>query len=91
MKLKIPHVGWNLLNIVNENPLFDDIPHNHRFYFTHSYHLDLIDDNAVIATTDYGYDFACAIQKGNIVGVQFHPEKSHKLGMKIIQNFIQRF
>lgn len=86
--LRIPHVGWNSVKIQKETPLLKDIAENTRFYFTHSYHYTDIDEENVIATTDYGYDFPSIIQKENIYGTQFHPEKSHLLGLEIYKNFI---
>lgn len=88
-KLKIPHVGWNTIKITKKSKLLEGIPTGSRFYFTHSYHLAFVENDKVLATTDYGYDFVSVIQKDNIYGTQFHPEKSHKIGMKIIQNFIE--
>jgi len=85
---RIPHVGWNSIEVKREDPLFTNIGENERFYFTHSYHLDCANKNDVLATTHYGYDFPSVIRKENIVGVQFHPEKSHKLGIQLIKNFV---
>lgn len=88
-RLRIPHVGWNTINPVRESPILRDIPEGMRFYFTHSYHVCLRDRNLEVATTGYGYDFTSVLQKHNIFGVQFHPEKSHTRGMDIIRNFIE--
>ncbi len=83
--LKIPHMGWN--KIVNkDNPLFKNLQ-NPYLYFVHSYHV-VTDDKYTIATTNYGYDFASAVNKDNIFGFQPHPEKSHNNGLKILENFI---
>lgn len=84
--LKIPHMGWNTIEIKKKGHIFDGIEDNSRFYFVHSYHV-CCKDKDVLATTNYGHDFASVIRKDNIYGVQFHPEKSHKAGMKIIKNF----
>jgi len=89
IKLKIPHIGWNSLNIKRNSSLLKDIPTDAEFYFVHSYHVCCaMQDDVILATTHYGYDFISAIQKENIFGTQFHPEKSHKHGIKIIENFI---
>ena len=85
--LKIPHMGWNTLQICRSHPLFTDLDVENRFYFVHSYYVDCADAPMVLARTHYGYDFASAVVKENIVGVQFHPEKSHKFGMKLLRNF----
>jgi glutamine amidotransferase len=86
--LKIPHMGWNEINIVNSNVLLSDLPEEPRFYFVHSYHAKAEDEKYVLARTHYGYDFDSVITNGdNIFGAQFHPEKSHKFGMKVLNNF----
>ena len=85
--LKIPHMGWNEIHLVKESPLFRDMYENPRFYFVHSYHFAAANPDDVLSTASYGYEFVCAIEKNNIAGVQFHPEKSHKFGMKLLQNF----
>ena len=86
--LKIPHMGWNVIQWRKESVLFKDMPEEPRFYFVHSYHAVCNDKEDILATTSYGYDFVSAFQKGNIIGVQFHPEKSHKFGMQVLRNFI---
>ena len=85
--LKIPHMGWNRVEIRKTNDLFRDMDQTHRFYFVHSYHIVCHDKNDVIGSTRYGYPFVSMIQKDNIFGVQFHPEKSHRYGMRILKNF----
>lgn len=87
--LKIPHMGWNEIKIKKDDVLFRNIPEEPRFYFVHSYYLSCNDNNDVLATTNYSYDFASAVRKNNIMGVQFHPEKSHKYGMNLLKNFAQ--
>lgn len=89
--LKIPHMGWNKLMIKNPNPLFDGLDSESRFYFVHSYHMVCNNKNNVLAKTEYGYDFASVVSRDNIIGVQFHPEKSHKFGMKLLKNFIENY
>ena len=86
---KIPHMGWAELDYKPDCRLFENM-HEYppRFYFVHSYHLQANNQADVIATTNYGYGFAVGLKKDNIVGVQFHPEKSHKFGMQFLRNFI---
>jgi glutamine amidotransferase len=90
-KFKIPHMGWNEIIQKKESKLLENISLNSRYYFVHSYHLKCLDINDSLAETNYGYNFVSAIEKNNIVGVQFHPEKSHKFGMHIFNNFIQNY
>lgn len=85
--LKVPHMGWNIAAPVRSSPLTQDLPEESRFYFVHSYYVSVDDpDNSVLQTT-YGVTFDSAVQQANIYGAQFHPEKSHKFGMRILQNF----
>lgn len=87
-KLKVPHMGWNEIQIVHPNKLVANLPEEPRFYFVHSYYAKAEDDKYVIARTNYGHDFDSVITNGdNIFGAQFHPEKSHKFGMRILENF----
>jgi glutamine amidotransferase len=87
--LRIPHMGWNDVSTNIENlGLFKDMPHEPRFYFDHSYYLSCENKEDIMGTSEYGYEFACAVHRDNIYGVQFHPEKSHKYGMRIFENFI---
>ena len=88
--LKIPHMGWNTLRIHRLHPLLADLEKDARFYFVHSYHLICNDPESALATTTYGYDFASVVAQDNILGAQFHPEKSHKFGMKLLKNFAER-
>ena len=87
--LKIPHVGWNYVEIVHNNNLIFDSEEKSRFYFVHSYHAVCKNYDNVIMQTEYGYKFASAIHKDNIYGVQFHPEKSHRFGMQLLKNFVE--
>ena len=89
-QLKVPHMGWNVLDIRRPHPLVADLEDEARFYFVHTYHIVCADESDVVAYTDYGYNFASVISKGNIVGAQFHPEKSHKFGMQLLKNFAER-
>jgi imidazole glycerol-phosphate synthase subunit HisH len=86
-KLKVPHMGWNLVNTVHNSPLIKDLPEEPRFYFVHSYYVKASNPEDVLTTTHYGLDFHSIIQHDNIYGAQFHPEKSHKFGMKLLENF----
>ncbi|MCP4218980.1 MAG: imidazole glycerol phosphate synthase subunit HisH [bacterium] len=85
--LKIPHMGWNTLDIKKEHPLVNELAEENRFYFVHSYHLETEDKAMAIGETEYGYRFVSSIAMDNILGVQFHPEKSHKFGMQVLSNF----
>ncbi|MBS1652590.1 MAG: imidazole glycerol phosphate synthase subunit HisH [Bacteroidetes bacterium] len=84
--LKVPHMGWSYINVKKQNPLID-IDFKSRFYFVHSYYVKCYDSNQSIATSVFGNEFTCAVNKDNIFGTQFHPEKSLKFGMKVLQNF----
>jgi imidazole glycerol-phosphate synthase subunit HisH len=88
-RLKIPHMGWNLVNVKRESTLFSVNSEESRFYFVHSYHMDCREEKDVACCTYYGYEFPSAVQKGNILGVQFHPEKSHKFGMRVLKRFAE--
>jgi len=85
--LKIPHMGWNEIIPVKSSSLLTGLQNNSRFYFTHSYCIVPKVQEDILTTSYYGKNFVSAIEKGNIYGVQFHPEKSHKYGMQILQNF----
>jgi imidazole glycerol-phosphate synthase subunit HisH len=88
--LKIPHMGWNIINLKRNSILFNGMEDvENRFYFVHSYHFDSGSDPYTIASCNYGYDFPAVIQSDNIFGVQFHPEKSHNFGIKLYKNFIE--
>ncbi len=84
--LKIPHMGWNYIEVKRENPLISK-NEKQRFYFVHSYYVKCNDNTDVIATSNYGLDFTCALNHNNIYGAQFHPEKSLKFGMSVLNNF----
>jgi glutamine amidotransferase len=87
-KYKLPHIGWNEINILKGNKIFKDIENNSHMYFVHSYEFIPNDRSVTAATTDYSSNIVCAVEKENIFGTQFHPEKSDKIGLKIIDNFI---
>ena len=88
-KYKLPHIGWNEINILKESRIFKDIKDKSHMYFVHSYEFVPKDKNIVLATTDYSSNHVCAVEKDNIFGTQFHPEKSDKIGLKIIDNFLK--
>ena len=87
-KYKLPHIGWNEINIVKESKIFKDIENNSHMYFVHSYEFIPEDKSVISATTDYSSNIVCSVEKENIFGTQFHPEKSDKIGLRIIDNFI---
>jgi glutamine amidotransferase len=87
-KYKLPHIGWNQINIVKDSKILKDIESKSHMYFVHSYEFIPEDKNVISATTDYSSNIVCSVEKENIFGTQFHPEKSDKLGLKIIDNFI---
>ena len=88
-KYKLPHIGWNQINIVKNSKIFKDIENSSHMYFVHSYEFIPKDKSVISATTDYASNIVCSVEKENILGTQFHPEKSDKIGLKIIQNFIE--
>ena len=87
-KFKLPHIGWNEINIVKDSKIFKDIENNSHMYFVHSYEFVPNDKNVISATTDYSTKVVCSVEKENIFGTQFHPEKSDKTGLKLVNNFI---
>ena len=87
-KYKLPHIGWNQINILKDSKIFKEVENNSHMYFVHSYEFVPNDKNVISATTDYSSNIVCTVEKENIFGTQFHPEKSDKIGLKIIQNFI---
>ena len=87
-KFKLPHIGWNEINIIKESKIFKDIENKSHMYFVHSYEFIPDDKSVISATTDYSSNIVCSVQKENIFGTQFHPEKSDKIGLKIIENFL---
>jgi len=87
-KFKLPHIGWNQINIVKDSKIFQNIENNSHMYFVHSYEFVPNDKSVISATIDYSSNIVCSVEKENIFGTQFHPEKSDKIGLKIINNFI---
>lgn len=89
-KLKIPHMGWDTVKYVKKSPLTDGLSQDTRYYFVHSYHAMCHNDENILITCDYGGVFPAAVYKDNVYGVQFHPEKSHLFGMRLLENFAKR-
>lgn len=87
--LMLPHMGWNDVEPRAASPLFEGLDTDARFYFLHSYYFLPNDEGVVIAAADYGKQFACAVQSGNVYGAQFHPEKSHGWGIRLLKNFAE--
>jgi glutamine amidotransferase len=87
--IKIPQIGWNQLDIEKNSSLMQDIPQSSYVYFNHGYYCIPKHESDILTTTMYGIRFASSVENGNILGVQFHPEKSQKIGLKIIQNFVE--
>jgi imidazole glycerol-phosphate synthase subunit HisH len=90
-KVRTPHMMWNAVRLPRTTKLMDGFDESTRFYFAHSYYLLSNDTNFIAATSEYGIEFVSVIEKENIAGVQFHPEKSHKYGMRLLRNFEQNF
>ena len=87
---KIPHMGWNSIEIVNKNiPIVKNLEQRQRYYFVHSYHAKCDNVDNILMTCEYGYSFAAAVVKEKVYGVQFHPEKSHQFGMLLLKNFVE--
>lgn len=84
----LPHIGWNNIDVQRHSPLLDGLEHAPDFYYVHSFAFDAADPADVLATTEYGQQFAGVIARGNIHGVQFHPEKSQRAGMRLVKNFL---
>ena len=87
-KFKLPHIGWNEIEIVKQSKIFKDIENKSHMYFVHSYEFIPEDKSVISATTDYSSKIVCSVERENLFGTQFHPEKSDKIGLKIIENFI---
>lgn len=87
--LKIPHMGWNQVSVCKKHSIVDGLEDESRFYFVHSYHFECKDPADELFKTHYGYDFTSGVQRGNVIGVQFHPEKSHRFGMRLFKNLIE--
>ena len=88
LRYKVPHIGWNSTYIEKKSPLFDGISNDSMFYFVHSFHINCHNKEDILTTSNYEYSFSSAIQRDNIYGTQFHPEKSHDLGEQLLKNFL---
>lgn len=86
---RVPHMGWNRVAAVRSAPILSAVPEDNRFYFVHSFHVIPADDEDTLATTEYGVDFSSMVQRENVIGAQFHPEKSHLFGMELLRSFAQ--
>lgn len=86
--LKVPHIGWNSIDVLNDEGIFKDIPQSSYFYFVHSYYIKCDDKDVVSAMTRYGLPIECAVKKGDLSAVQFHPEKSGEVGLQLLKNFV---
>ena len=86
--IRLPHMGWNDVQPVMKNQLFEGLEQNARFYFLHSYYFSCIKNENILAVSNYGRSFSCAIHSDNIYGIQFHPEKSHHFGTQLLKNFL---
>lgn len=86
--LHVPMMGWNYVQVVRPHGLVANLGEDPRFYFAHSYHMVCEEPDDVVGLTTYGYEFPSVVQRGNVMGAQFHPEKSHRFGMKIFENFL---
>ena len=89
LRFKVPHIGWNQVKIKKQSSLMDKIPEGSEFYFVHSYHLELSDASDTLTESNYESDYPSAVEKDNIFGVQFHPEKSHDVGAQLLRNFVE--
>lgn len=90
-KLRTPHIGWNYVKVKNDTRLTEGFDDEFRFYFVHSYYVELQNVSETLLSSEYGVNFTAGYTTGNIMGVQFHPEKSHKFGKKLLENFVQNF
>ena len=88
LRFKVPQMGWNGVRVARRNPLLDGVTDQTEFYFVHAYHMACRDREDVLCETDYGYPFTSVVQRGNLYGVQFHPEKSHDAGEVLLRNFL---
>lgn len=87
--LKIPHMGWDIVDFKKQHPILEGLEGQQRYYFVHSYYADSDNPANVLMTCDYGIEFACSVIKENVIGVQFHPEKSHDFGLALLTNFVK--
>jgi glutamine amidotransferase len=90
-KMKIPHMGWTDVDLAKDSKLFLDMHPDPRFYFVHTYHMVLDEPENILTRSRYGYEFTSGFEKGNLMGVQYHPEKSHKFGMQMLKNYVEQY
>ena len=88
-RLRVPHMGWNTIDPRKPSRLLAGLPDEPRFYFVHAFHVDRVSPDDVLATTTYGYEFCAAVESGSVMGVQFHPEKSHRFGLALLKAFAE--
>ncbi|PSL06319.1 imidazole glycerol phosphate synthase subunit HisH [Cecembia rubra] len=89
--LKVPHMGWNLISISKDSNLLDSLDNNSRFYFVHSYYVQCKNEGDILTKTNFGLDYVSSFEKDNLIGVQFHPEKSHRFGITLFKNFLEKY
>jgi glutamine amidotransferase len=87
--LKVPHMGWNSVKILSESKFLKGLPDESYFYFIHSYYPQVKDSGWIVGQAEYGVSFPCIVGRGNLIATQFHPEKSHKYGLMIVENFVR--
>jgi glutamine amidotransferase len=87
--LKVPHMGWSDIHLAGTHALFPAVEEQQRFYFVHSYHMVCDREEDILASAEYGYRFTCAVSRDNTIGLQFHPEKSHRFGLEVMKRFVQ--
>ena len=90
-KLKVPHMGWNTIRINKSSTILDGLDDNSRFYFVHSYFVKCQNEMDVLTKTTYGFDFVSSFEVNNLIGAQFHPEKSHRFGVNLFKNFLEKY
>lgn len=90
LRWKVPHMGWNSINIAKDSLLLNEMTQSELFYFVHSYYMKCFDEKDILGLTKYYHEFTSMVQKENIIGTQFHPEKSHDRGLKLIRNFVEK-
>lgn len=89
--LKVPHMGWNYIQTAKKSKILDSLDDTSRFYFVHSYFVKCQNENDILTKTTFGFDYASSFEKDNLIGVQFHPEKSHKFGITLFKNFLEKY
>lgn len=90
-KYQVPHIGWDIVTPRKQTKIFEGMPEDSRFYFVHSFHIKCTNLDDAVASNDYGLEFQSAFEKDNVIGVQFHPEKSHRFGKQLLKNFVDLY